>query len=87
MQTRITPNTDTFYAVFYLIFFVSPTHMVVLNGQHLSWQNVNTVVPQGSASGPLLFLIYINYLSNEVSSNGKLFVDDISFFQWSITFR
>ena len=68
-------------------FFVSPTYMVVLNGQHLSWQNVNAVVPQGSASGPLLFLIYINYLSNEVSSNCKLFVDDISFFQWSITFR
>ena len=30
--------------------------------------------------GPLLFLIYVNDLSNGVSSNCKLFADDTSFF-------
>ena len=50
---------------------------VVLNGQHSKWSNK----PQGSRSpGPLLFLIYINDLSNNLSSNPKLFPDDISFF-------
>ena len=53
---------------------------VVLNGQHSSWDNVNAGVPHGSILGPLLFLIYINDLSNNLSSNCKLFADDTSFF-------
>ena len=53
---------------------------VVLNGQNLSWENVNAGVSQGSILGPLLFLIYINDLSNRVFSNCKLFADDTSLF-------
>ena len=53
---------------------------VVLNGQHSSWDNVNAGVPQGSILGPLLFLIYINDVSNDLSSDRKLFADDTSLF-------
>ena len=53
---------------------------VVLNGQTSSWADVNAGVPQGSILGPLLFLIYINDLTNGLSSNAKLFADDTSLF-------
>ena len=53
---------------------------VVLNGQHSSWSDVLDSVPQGSILGPLLFLIYINDLSDGRQCNPKLFADDTSRF-------
>ena len=53
---------------------------VVLNGQTSSWTPVLAGVLQGSILGPLLFLIYINDLPNELQSNAKLFADDTSLF-------
>ena len=37
-------------------------------------------MPQWSIRGPLLFFIYINDLSDDLSTNAKLFADDNSFF-------
>ena len=53
---------------------------VVLNGQFSAWASVNAGVPQRSILGPLLFSIYINDLSDNLSSNVKLFADDTSLF-------
>ena len=57
-----------------------PTQRVVLNGQHSSCDNVTAGVPQGSILVPLLFLIYVNDLPNNLFSNCKHFADDASLF-------
>ena len=53
------------------------------NSQNLSWTNVHAGDPQGSHAlilGPLLFLIYINNLSDDLTSTAKHFADDTSLF-------
>ena len=49
---------------------------VVLNGQTSEWRIIKAGVPQGSIFGPLLFLIYVNDIPNNLTSNVKFFADD-----------
>ena len=60
--------------------FTDRRHWVVLNGQLSTWTNVNTGELQGYFLGLLLFLIYINNLSDGLSTNAKFFADDVSLF-------
>ena len=55
----------------------------IRNGQTSSWQNIYAGVPQVSALGPLLFLIYVNDLPDGLTSIYKFFVDDTSLF-WKV---
>ena len=52
----------------------------VLNGKSSNWKRITARVPQGSVLGPLLFLIYINDLADNIMSDVKLFADDTSVF-------
>ena len=51
---------------------------VVINGQSSEFLPVETGVPQGSTLGPLLFLIYMNDIVDNISCDINLFADDTS---------
>ena len=61
--------------------FLNNRHQrVVLNGKSSIWSPIKAGVPQGSVLGHLLFLIYINDLVDNISSEAKLFADGTSMF-------
>ena len=59
-------------------FLANRKQRTVLNGKVSKWGSITAGVPQGSILGPLLFLIYINDLTDGVKCNVKLFADDTS---------
>ena len=54
---------------------------VVVRGQSSTWVEVTSGVPQGSVLGPILFLIYVNDLQDDLSSYMLKFADDTKLFR------
>jgi len=53
----------------------------ILNNAHSDPCDVLSRVPQGSVLGPLLFLLFINDFPNRVTSNIRLYADDITIYR------
>ena len=53
---------------------------VVIPGVSSSWSSVEAGVPQGSILGPLLFLLYINDIVENINSSIRLFADDTTLY-------
>ncbi len=47
-----------------------------MNGTYSNWAEVTSGIPQGSVLGPILFVLYINDITEIVSNNIYLFADD-----------
>ena len=54
---------------------------VVVDGEVSNWKAVLSGVPQGSVLGPILFLIYINDLDDDITSKVLKFADDTKMFR------
>ena len=57
-------------------FLIGRTQCVVLDDDSSSELPVSSGVPQSSVLGPILFLLHINDLLNNIDSNVRLFADD-----------
>ena len=57
-------------------FLSGRSQVVVVDGATSSTVPVTSGVPQGSVLGPLLFLVFINDINSNISSQIRLFADD-----------
>ena len=53
---------------------------MTVNGKLSAWAIVLSGIPQGSVLGPILFVIFMNYLPDMIRSTVKIFADDTKIF-------
>ena len=62
-------------------FLTNHHQRVVVQGNHSSWTSVLSGVPQGTVLGPVLFIIYINDITRNLTSQCKLLADDMKVYK------
>ena len=62
-------------------FLTNRQQRVVVRGSYSSWTPVLSGVPQGTVLGPVLFIIYINDITRNLTSQCKLFADDMKVYK------
>ena len=64
-----------------IAFLNGRTQLVKVNGSESTSSCVLSGIPQGSVLGPILFVVYINDLLEDIESHGLLFADDAKIFE------
>lgn len=62
-------------------FLVGRNQYVTVNGEKSSSGSVTSGIPQGTVLGPILFVLYINDILENITSDGFLFADDTKIFR------
>ncbi len=62
-------------------FLVGRRQQVIIGDAKSEWTSVSSGVPQGSVLGPILFVLYINDLPDNVMSEVKMFADDTKLYR------
>ena len=62
-------------------FLVGRKQRVVIRGSCSDWSCVTSGTPQGTILGPFLFLLYINDITERVSSTVKPYEDDTKIYR------
>ena len=62
-------------------FLSNRTQKVIVSGESSQYKGVTSEIPQGSMLGPLLFVMFINDLPDQVKSDIFLFADDTKIFR------
>ena len=57
-------------------FLTQRRQRVVIDGEFSPWVDVESSVPQGTVTGPLDFLLFINDLPDDINNHVRLFADD-----------
>ena len=83
LQRLLQINTNPFIVQWVRSYLTCRSQSVVVSGEHSSSLSVLSGVPQGSVLGPLLFLIFINEVTYQISpgSTMSLFADDIALYR------
>ena len=61
-------------------FLLDRYQRVVLEGESSNWTKVSSGFPQGSIVGPILFLLYVNDIPENLSCATEMFADDTLLF-------
>ena len=62
-------------------FLLDRYQQVLIDGQSSDWEPVSSGVPQGSMLAPLLFIVYLNDIEEQMNSSIKLFADDCAIYR------
>ena len=62
-------------------FLTNRMQRVVIRSKYSDWSSVKSGVPQGTILGPILFIIYINDISTDLTSTVKIYADDTKIYR------
>ena len=68
-------------------FLSNRRQQVCVRGSFSDWSQVISRVPQGSVLGPIIFIIYINDLSEQIQSSLWTFADDTKIYRPILTIK